>query len=459
MDLAELREAIRKLLEQRKGHEAVMDNLEQTATRENRGLNADEAAPFRDAREAIAKIDGELDGTDGIEGLIPKRDRLELEQKTRELRTRQMADLGVPQGGAVVTRAEQIYRPDGDWSFFADQFRSQVMRDGGAMERLGRFEAEQRDVVGSAFTGAIPPQYLVDQFAPVVRAGSPFWNALNRGPLFETGLSAIVPRGTTGSAAAAVTEGGGFNEQDMANADDTVNVNLFGAQQDISRAIFMRGGPVVDMIIFPDLMSAYYTALDSSIINGNGTAPNHRGVRNVSGISTVTYNDASPTVPELWPKLQDAIQRVNGLRFAGATLAVMHPRRWGWLLAGLDGSSRPVFEASAQIPQNAMGLGDALGYGSIIGSINGQLPVVTDANIPTNVGAGTEDVIVVMRSFDFLALQDGDGTPTTYTFEQTLSTAPGQVRLAVGGFSMFHAGRYPTGISVITGTGLIAPTF
>ena len=82
-------------------------------------------------------------------------------------------------------------------------------------------------------------------------------------------------------------------------------------------------------------------------------------------------------------------------------------------------------------------------------------PVVTDSNIPTNLGTN-EDIILACRTFDIMFYED---TAMQFTFEQTLTTAPGQVRLAVGRFALFIAGRYPGGVSTIGGTGLILPTF
>jgi hypothetical protein len=85
------------------------------------------------------------------------------------------------------------------------------------------------------------------------------------------------------------------------------------------------------------------------------------------------------------------------------------------------------------------------------------LAVVTDNNIPTNLGAGTnEDVIVITRPVDHRLWLDPAG-PRTFSFEQ--SNAPQSVRLAVWGEVAFTAGRYPAASSVIGGTGLVAPSF
>lgn len=414
------------------------------AEAEGRDLTPDESRAVDAAYDAAAEIDANIART--------------IDRAERDAR----AAAELPKvGGAKIGREERTYRPDVASSFFSDLYATQF-RTGdyaAAEERQIRHArevaVEHRDIAVSAMAGAIPPQYLLDQFAPVARAGRPFLNSLNSMPLPPEGVSFVVPRGTTGSAAAMTAEAAGFNEQDMANTDLTLTVNLVSAQQDVSRTLFMRGGAVVDSIIFPDLLQALAVAGNVSALNGNGTAPQHRGVLNVAGISAVAYTDATPTVPEAWPKVSDAIQRINSLRFVPASVVYMHPRRWAWITAALDNSQRPMFEFSTVPPNSVVGLGVAAEYGQVVGRLQG-LPVITDASIPTTLGGGTEDIIIVARSQDFVFWEDN---VMTFSFEQTLTTAPGQVRLAAGQFQLFSAGRYPTGISTIGGTGLIAPTF
>jgi hypothetical protein len=65
----------------------------------------------------------------------------------------------------------------------------------------------------------------------------------------------------------------------------------------------------------------------------------------VSGINAITYTDATPTVPELWPKLVDAVRQVAANRFTRAT----HPKTdvpasalaRGFVLAGLAEAEEP----------------------------------------------------------------------------------------------------------------------
>jgi hypothetical protein len=85
------------------------------------------------------------------------------------------------------------------------------------------------------------------------------------------------------------------------------------------------------------------------------------------------------------------------------------------------------------------------------------LRVIADPNLPTNIGAGTnEDVIIVIDSSQLYLWEEG--APRSRVFEdvgsQTLT-----VRLSVWGYFAFMGNRYPAAISVISGTALVTPTF
>lgn len=364
------------------------------------------------------------------------------------------------------SRSELTYRPDmPSRSFFADAYAALELHDSGARERLARHAEEMRelgivqmrDVGTSAFTGLTVPQYLIDLYAPLARAGAPLLASLRTLPLPESGMTLNVSRITTGAAVAAqASENAAVQETDIDDTLLTVNVRTYSGQQDVSRQALERS-ELVDAVVFQDLVADYWTKLDSAVINADGTSGTHLGIRSTSGIVSVTYTDASPTVGELYPKIADAIQQIASQRYAPATTIVMHPRRWGWITAALDSSGRPLAVPNPNGPFNALAVGDAPEYGAVVGTLQG-LPVVTDANIPTNLGAGTnEDVILVLRVPDLLFFQEGDGSPRQFRFEQ--ANAPQSIRLAVWGYSAFTAGRYPAASAVIGGTGLVTPTF
>lgn len=460
MNPEQIRARLRELLEQRRQHEgviaAVRTALEaRCAADPTATTTADETAQIAAATAAIDQIDADV--TNAEQALAGAERAERAQAHADELR----GQLGGNVGGARVAREERTYRPDGSHSFLCDLYAQQILGERSASDRISRhmheWSIERRDIAVAALAGVIPPQYLVDQFAPIARAGRPFLNSLNALPLPPEGVSFYIPRATTGSAGAMTSEAAGWNEQDIAATNDNPLVNLVTAQQDVSRTLFMRGGAVVDRILFPDLIAASEVALNTSAMNGNGSAPQHRGILQVSGISAVTYTDGTPTVGESWPKFADAIQRINSLRFAPGTAIYMHPRRWGWITAALDANGRPLFNFTmTPPPATVVALGEAAKYGQIVGTLQ-TLPVITDATIPTNLGAGTnEDIVVVARTTDVVYWEDDI---MQFTFEQTLTTAPGQIRLAAGRFSLFHAGRYPTAISTIGGTGFVTPTF
>ena len=351
-----------------------------------------------------------------------------------------------------------MYRKGGDNSFFGDMYQARFNNDYNANKRLAEHqEVSKRDVGSGAFAGLVVPQYLVDDYAPLARAGANFYNAVPKRELPAYGNKVEITRITTGSTVAEqASENAAVDETNMDDTLLTVNVDTIAGQQDVSKQALERGGQPgfnLEDIIFQDLASAYFTKLDNLMINGSGSSGQPKGISQVSGINTVTYTDASPTVGELYPKLADALQKINSERFAPASAIIMHPRRWGFLTAGVDGSNRPLIVPNANAPQNAVGTGDVAKYGAV-GQILGG-PVITDANIRTDLGAGTEDAIYVVRAEDHILFEQD---VFTAKFEET-NAGSLTTKLVVYGYVAFASGRYPKGISAISGTGLIAPTF
>ena len=366
-------------------------------------------------------------------------------------------DLGDKEA-VVEVNEPNLYREGGDHSFISDAWAARS-GDFKAQERLNKHQDfEARDVGTGAFTGLVVPQYLVDEYAPIARAGSPFYNAVPKKDLPAFGNKIEISRITTGSQAAEQeTENSAVQETNMDDTLLTVNVDTIAGQQDVSRQALERGGQPgfsLENIIFQDLVAAYYTKLDNRMINGSGSSGQPKGISQVSGINQTTYTDASPTVAELYPKLADAVQEINSNRFAPATAILMHPRRWGFLTAGVDSSNRPLVLPAGNNPDNAAGVGEAAAYGQVVGSVLG-LPVITDANIRTDLGAGTEDAIYIAKVDDHIMFEDN---LFQLKFEET-NAGSLTTKMVVYGYVAFASGRYPKGISEIVGTGLIAPTF
>jgi len=86
------------------------------------------------------------------------------------------------------------------------------------------------------------------------------------------------------------------------------------------------------------------------------------------------------------------------------------------------------------------------------------LPIITDANVVTNAGAGTNEDEIYCVTAPELHLWEQSGSPFALTFDAT-GAGSLTVKSVVYGYTAFSAGRYPGAVSIISGTGLVTPTF
>lgn len=236
----------------------------------------------------------------------------------------------------------------------------------------------------------------------------------------------------------------------------TINVNTVASMWDLSKQAVLRGAGIEDQLL-GDAVRSYHTKLDGLAVNGSGSSGEHRGILNTSGINSTTYTDASPTWAEFFPKLVEAIQNISSNFYGGATHIVAHPTLIGCWLRALDTTNRPLFNATAGNPFNAPGTYDRPAYDMGGLQILG-IPVVSDANVPTNLGAGENQTAVIVGDFrESYIWEDNGGSPLYVRFEQPDGNIA--IRTVVFGFSAYTAGKYPTAFSAITGTGLITSTW
>lgn len=418
--------------------------------------------------------DGDAARADGLiaeireadERIAAYQEMTEREAKAIENKVETGAEEPVVRGSAVVTREERMYDVENQKrgvSFVADVVNAQLRGDLDAAQRLQRHMAEERaegvelrDVGTGAFTGLTVPQYLTDLVAPPKRAMRPVADLARKLALPADGMTVNISRITTGTATAVqATENAGVQETDADDTLLTVDVRTIAGQQDISVQALQRSVGA-DAVIIADLQNAYHTALDSQIINNDGTSGTHKGIRSTSGIVSVTYTDGTPTAAEAYPKLFDLISQIQSGVFGGATHLVMAPRRWNWF-ASQVGTSFPFLQPNNVSSVNVGGEISSNTYGGVVGVLAG-LPVVLDGNIPTNLGAGTNEDVILGVTADELFLWEQPGSPLLIRAEQT---AAGNltVKLVVYGFSAFTAGRYPLAHGTIGGTGLVTPAF
>jgi len=364
-------------------------------------------------------------------------------------------------GDSHVKREEMTYTERSSAkgvSFFADLIKS-TMGDGAARERLERHTREvaieRRDLTTVVTDGGnfVPPNYLGELYAQSPRSGRPFINAVGARPLMATGMTITIPRVTTGvTVAAQATENTAIDETELVEALLTVNVRTYAGQQDMSRQLFDRAEPGMDQIVFEGLRADYDQKVDAALLNGAGTLGTHLGIRAVASVNTVTYTDATPTAAEHIGPIYNAASQVWSNRMQAPDLIVMHPRRSAFI-AGNLGTSFPVIQLGNL--NQAAGTQD-----SAVTNMLAGLRVVNDPNVRTTDGASTnQDEIYVLRSEDLIFWEGPLQAEVMTQTAPPTTTDTLTVRLRLFAYSAFASGRYPSAISIISGTGLTVPAF
>jgi len=431
-----------------------------------------------DALSALKRTAGEQ-----IAAATAQGDALRAEQADDERLTRSAEQsnpgASTPPGGTFRTQERELTytarkSTQEGVSFFSDLYRSQTGLAGPEVQaRLHAHMGEARDSgqlsernVGTGnLGGLVPPLFLTQEAAIIARAGRPTANIVRRLPLPADGMSIVIPRGTTGvTTAVQATQNSAVSNQPTVITDLTIPVVTIAGQQDVSRQALERGSGV-DSLIFADLVASYAVSLDAQVISGTGAGGQMLGILNTAGITQVSAFAAAATTTTFYSKLAGAITAIQTGRFLAPSGIVVHPRRWGWLTSQVDASGRPIATPVANGPQNATAVFDSpvdANTSSPVGFIQG-VAIYTDANIPTAVGSGPEDQIIVARLEDLILWEDGDGTPQQLRFEQTIGGSL-TVKLVAYGYAAFTAGRYPLATAIIggnsgAGLGLVAPTF
>lgn len=326
-------------------------------------------------------------------------------------------------------------------------------------ERSGTpVEYEKRDLNRTDGTGGyfVPPVWMMSDYIDLARGGRVIADACRRFPLPPGTDSINIPRVATGTATAIQTaDNAAVTETDLTDDSVSAGVKTIAGQQDISLQAFEQSPLAFDQVILADLAGDHAVKTDVQVIDGSNASGQVRGILTIGSVDTTTYTDASPTVPELYPKLADSYQTIAGARYRVPEVIFMHPRRWAWMLAAVDSSNRPLVTMGAQGPNNALAAHTAnAAEGGPVG-VTPFGPVVLDPNIPTAEGAGTEDVIILTRPSELYLWESAVRTRVlTEVLSGTLT-----VRIQLYNYLAFMPDRRPESTSIVSGTGLIAPTF
>lgn len=424
-----------------------------------RALTEDEAQRFDAASEQIKALDADIQRY---------RDAADADRQHEDT----VRSMGAPR--VTVTSEPEVYRRGNvETSYFRDLFKVREGRPGAreASERLQRNDAivaEKRagtplstvDGVGGEF---VPPLWLTEDFVRYARPGRIFANLVPTQPLPAGTDSINIPKVATGTATAAMAgQNTGIPETDLTTTSVASSVFTIAGGQTVSLQLIEQSPINVDGLVLQDLAAAYAVSLDGYLLTGSGASGQPLGVMNVSGINAVDC--AAPTTGQtaagqIYKAVGNAKAQIHAKRYMPAEVIFMTPTRWEWLLTQVDANGRPLAVPAAGQGSNLnlLGLAAEVAAQGYMGTFNG-LPVYADALIPTNLTAdsGTnEDAIIVARISD-LVLWESDIRAEAFqqTYAQNMS-----VFVRLYNYASFQPARYAQSISIITGSGLEAPSF
>lgn len=465
-----------KLIEMRAGKLAEIEAIKEerkaitdlVAAEEREDLTEAEDAEFR-AKTAAIKAAG-----DRVEELSAEIAELEAE----EARSGKFSEVVKTVVKASVEVKEPVTYQRGDAkSYFSDMAKQAAgLADDGVKERLSRHatdvgtnkELRKLAKVGEEFRNldrndgsggaAVPPLWLMNEFIELARAGRPYAN-LVRSMSLPSGTDSInVPKIATGTATAIQTaDNTTIQETDLTDTSVQANVKTIAGQQGLAIQLIEQSPVNFDELVFRDLAADYATKLDLQVISGSNSGNQVKGVRNASGIITIAATDAGTELSKgqtVWKKIADAIQRIHTQRYAVPEVIVMHPRRWAAFTALLDSQGRPLVVPNGQA-FNQLGEFGGVVSQQVVGTMHG-LPVVTDPNMPTTLGAGTnEDVVHILKASDLVLYESSIRSRVLMETRATGLTA----LLQVYGYLAFTAERQPKGICEVGGSACTSPTF
>lgn len=447
------------LQEQRAELRKNLDGILETVHTEKRSKLTDDEKQKFDAGEAeIRAIDERIAELDA---------QIVADDKAAEVAKRYAAPVPEQRRAAAGTQVTEpeVYRSGmGGRSFFKDLWLARQKGDRDAAQRLERnnkMVAEKRAISTTNGSGGewVPPLWLEEEWVKYVRPGRVFVDLCVMGEVPPGTDSINIPKMLTGTAVAPMNgQNTGVQQTDATTGSISSSVVTIAGAQTVSLQLIEQSPLNIDDLILADLAADYAAKWSLQAISGSGSSGQVTGALTLAGTTAVTWTQATPALGGaggLYAKIGSAIQSIHTTRFMPPDGIVMHPRRWAWCETQSDGNGRPLVVPESGGPFNVVGNADAQIPQGRVGRMLG-LPVYVDPQLPTNLGAGTnQDVIVVARMSDVYAWE---GTPRAETFEQTYAQNM-SVLCRLYNYGSFQAGRYPQSIATITGTGAVTPAF
>lgn len=308
----------------------------------------------------------------------------------------------------------------------------------------------------STATGAggefVPPAYLTEQWIEFLRAGRVVANACHHEDLPDGTMSINIPKVSSGTSVAVQgTQNTNVSDTDLETEYVTFPVVTVAGQQIVSLQLLERSPIQFDQVVMSDLAKAQAQAMDVQVINGTGSNGQMTGILNTSGIQTITWTQAAPTVKGFYGQVGTAKRDIAQSIFIPATHLFGTPDLAEWIGQSFDSQDRPLVVPEYGGPFNVVTQGDvqAVAEGQTTRGLNG-LAFYEDSNLPV---VSSDDVAIVSRMQENYLYESPIVTralPQTYGAQLS-------VLLQLYNYAAFTGARYPTANAVITGSGMANP--
>jgi HK97 family phage major capsid protein len=344
----------------------------------------------------------------------------------------------------------------------------------------GEYEQRVTPSGAAGFGGElIPPVWLVDQTAKFLRPGRVFADRVTKMPLMPGTNSINWPKLTLGTLTGPQSgQNAPVSSQDFTTTSVNAPVLTYAGQADVSLQMIEQSplGGGVDGLLSDDLGRDLDQRLDIAIISGSGVNGQHLGLLNVpqatspsvSQMSSVactstTFFDGITTAGTQYRAIINAVNQIETLTFSTfrPTAIWCHPRRSNsWAITATDSNKRPLFVAPSYQAFSNLGINEASPVPEgLAGELYG-LGVYKDANMnTTNLAAattgGTQDPIIVLNESVPILFE---GAVRYRALPEVLSGTLA-VRFQKYQYSAWMPTRFPQAIAVITGAGVVGPTF
>lgn len=336
----------------------------------------------------------------------------------------------------------------GGHSFFRDLAAiKRGMASTDVQQRMQRHMTESRalSTVDGGIGEFVPPKWLLDEFVSIARPGRASANIMPTQGIPAGTDSVSIPRISTGTSVTAYpTQNSAITQVDMTTDSISVPIGTMAGGQTVSQQLIDQAGINVDELVLQDLAADYSRAMGAKVATALATS---------AGAISVNFS-STYSVAALQGAILNAASQMQAAIYNAPTHVVMRPERWAAIAASFDSTGRPLVALDGP-GLNSIASGNPLAVQGASGSIGG-IPVITDPQLPNNLGTGTnQDVVIVVRAPEQMLFE---GKLNAEAFPQTYANQLSWL-FRVYAYSGFTTQRRPKSVAIISGTALTPAAF